>query len=111
MQRAALSAIDYNSAGNFKVIKERLDLIIKHLHRMPLEFISPEGGMYVYPRLKGLIQTDMELVNTLLELGVAVAPGSGFGENYNQFIRISACQPKELLNRGLEIIDSVLSMH
>ena len=111
MQRAALSAIDYNSAGNFKVIKERLDLIIKHLHRMPLEFISPEGGMYVYPRLKGLIQTDMELVNRLLELGVAVAPGSGFGENYNQFIRISACQPKELLNRGLEIIDSVLSMH
>ena len=110
MQYAALSAIDYNPAGNVKLIKERLDLISKKLRRMSLDFVSPQGAMYVYPRLNGSIQTDTELVNTLLELGVAVAPGSGFGDNYKQFIRISACQPKELLNRGLEIIASVLSV-
>lgn len=110
MQYAALSAIDYNPAGNVKLIKERLDLISKKLRQMSLDFVSPQGAMYVYPRLNGSIQTDTELVNTLLELGVAVAPGSGFGDNYKQFIRISACQPKELLNRGLEIIASVLSV-
>ncbi|MDQ3838348.1 MAG: aminotransferase class I/II-fold pyridoxal phosphate-dependent enzyme [Thermoproteota archaeon] len=111
MQRAALSAIDYDPAENVKVIRERLDLILENLRRMPVEFIRPEGAMYVYPRLKGSIQTDTELVNRLLELGVAVAPGSGFGENYNHFIRISACQPKQLIDRGLKVIDSVLSMH
>jgi aspartate aminotransferase len=110
MQYAALSAIDYNPAGNVKLIKERLDLISKKLRQMSLDFVSPQGAMYVYPRLNGSIQTDTELVNTLLELGVAVAPGSGFGDNYKQFVRISACQPKELLNRGLEIIASVLSV-
>ena len=110
MQHAALSAIDYNPAGNVKLIKERLDLISKKLRQMSLDFVSPQGAMYVYPRLNGSIQTDAELVNILLELGVAVAPGSGFGENYKQFIRISACQPKELLKRGLEIIESVLSV-
>ena len=108
MQHAALSAIDYNPAGNVKLIKERLDLISEKLCNMSLDFITPQGAMYVYPRLRGLIQTDTELVKTLLKLGVAVAPGSGFGENYRQFIRISACQPKKLLEQGLEVIKSIL---
>ena len=111
MQHAALSAIDYNPAGNVKLIKERLDLISEKLCNMSLDFITPQGAMYVYPRLRGLIQTDTELVKTLLKLGVAVAPGSGFGENYKQFIRISACQPKKLLEQGLEVIKSILFVH
>jgi aspartate aminotransferase len=111
MQHAALSAINYNPAGNVKLIKERLDLISEKLCNMSLDFITPEGAMYVYPRLRGLIQTDAELVKTLLKLGVAVAPGSGFGENYKQFIRISACQPKKLLEQGLEVIKSILFVH
>ena len=111
MQHAALSAIDYNPAGNVKLIKERLDLISEKLCNMSLDFITPEGAMYVYPRLKGLIQNDVILVEKLLNLGVAVAPGSGFGENYKQFIRISACQPKKLLERGLEVIRSIMLKH
>jgi aspartate aminotransferase len=111
MQHAALGAIDYNPAGNVKLIKERLDLISEKLCHMSLDFVTPEGAMYVYPRLRGLIQNDVTLVEKLLDLGVAVAPGSGFGENYKQFIRISACQPKKLLEQGLEIIRSIMLKH
>jgi aspartate aminotransferase len=78
---------------------------------MPFDFITPEGAMYVYPRLRGLIQNDVTLVEKLLNLGVAVAPGSGFGENYKQFMRISACQPKRLLEQGLEVIRSSMLKH
>ena len=111
MQYAALSAIDYDPARNVKLIKERLDLISEKLTGMSLDFVSPDGAMYVFPRIKGLIQNDMTLVNKLLDLGVAVAPGSGFGQDYTQFIRISACQPKKLLARGLDAINSVLYVH
>jgi aspartate aminotransferase len=111
MQHAALSVIDYNPAGNAKLIKERLDLISARLCDMSLGFMSPEGAMYVFPRLSGLIQNDEALVDKLLDLGVAVAPGRGFGQNYSQFIRISACQPKKLLERGLEVLRSVLFTH
>jgi aspartate aminotransferase len=111
MQHAALSAIDYNPTGNVKLIKERLDLISEKLCNMSFDFITPEGAMYVYPRLRGLIQNDVILVEKLLNLGVAVAPGSGFGENYKQFMRISACQPKKLLERGLEVIKSIMLKH
>jgi aspartate aminotransferase len=78
---------------------------------MSLDFLTPEGAMYVYPRLRGLVQNDMTIVEKLLNLGVAVAPGSGFGENYKQFIRISACQPKKLLEQGLEVIRSIILQH
>ena len=111
MQYAALSAIDYDPARNVKLIKERLDLISEKLTGMSLDFVSPDGAMYVFPRIKGLIQNDITLVNKLLDLGVAVAPGSGFGQDYTQFIRISACQPKKLLARGLDAINSVLFVH
>jgi aspartate aminotransferase len=111
MQYAALSAIDYDPARNMKLIKERLDLISEKLTGMSLDFVSPDGAMYVFPRIKGLIQNDITLVNKLLDLGVAVAPGSGFGQYYTQFIRISACQPKKLLARGLDAINSVLFVH
>ena len=111
MQYAALSAIDYDPARNVKLIKERLDLISEKLTGMSLDFVSPDGAMYVFPRIKGLIQNDITLVNELLDLGIAVAPGSGFGQDYTQFIRISACQPKKLLARGLDAINSVLYVH
>jgi|RhiMethySRZTD1v2_1073278.scaffolds.fasta_scaffold00046_52 aspartate aminotransferase len=111
MQYAALSAIDYDPARNVKLIKERLDLISEKLTGMSLDFVSPDGAMYVFPRIRGLIQNDITLVNKLLDLGVAVAPGSGFGQDYTQFIRISACQPKKLLARGLDAINSVLFVH
>lgn len=45
-----------------------------------------------------------KIIFKLLNEGVAVAPGIGFGETYFDFIRISACQPTKLLNDGLKIL-------
>jgi aspartate aminotransferase len=44
----------------------------------------------------------------MLERGVAIAPGSGFGDSYKKFVRISACQPEEVLGKGLDIMASVI---
>jgi aspartate aminotransferase len=44
-----------------------------------------------------------------LKNGVAIAPGSGFGNSYKQFIRISACVSSKLLNDGLDILQNYLT--
>jgi aspartate aminotransferase len=62
--------------------------------------------MYVYPELPQ--GDDISLVERLLEKGVAIAPGSGFGDYYRQFVRISACQPEKTLEKGLEIMASAI---
>jgi aspartate aminotransferase len=62
--------------------------------------------MYAYPELpKG---EDIPIVEKLLEKGVALAPGSGFGDSYKRFVRISACQPEKMLEKGLDVMASVI---
>ncbi|HXV46932.1 MAG TPA: hypothetical protein VD736_09690, partial [Nitrososphaera sp.] len=62
--------------------------------------------MYVYPEIP--MGDDISLVERLLEKGVAIAPGSGFGDYYRQFVRISACQPEKILERGLDVMASAI---
>lgn len=106
MQRAALAALERDSLKNSKTMKKRLDFVCGKLKKISLRFVEPDGAMYVYPKLpKG---DDISLVEKLLEKGVAIAPGSGFGDYYRQFVRISACQPEKTLEKGLDIMAIVI---
>lgn len=106
IQHAALAALGQDASGNAEVMKSRLRFLAARLKDMSLRFAEPDGAMYVYPQLpKG---HDMELVGRLLEKGVAIAPGSGFGDSYSQFVRISACRPEKEMAEGLAIMSDVL---
>ena len=76
---------------------------------MSLPFVEPDGAMYIYPKLRKGVDNDIIVVERLLDLGVAVAPGSGFGESYREFIRISACQPTHILEKGLDVLELAIS--
>jgi aspartate aminotransferase len=106
MQFAALAALSDDHLANVKTMKSRLDFIAAKLRELSLDFVKPDGAMYAYPRVPDM--DDMTLVEKMLAKGVAVAPGSGFGESYKQFVRISACQPIEELARGLDVMRSVI---
>lgn len=106
MQHAALAALGGDPSENVRTMKKRLDFVCGKLKQMSLRFVEPDGAMYVYPELpRG---EDIPLVERLLERGVAIAPGSGFGDHYRQFVRISACQPEKTLEKGLDIMASVI---
>lgn len=107
MQYAALAALGADPFENNELMKIRVGFVYDKLKEMSLRCMEPDGAMYAYPELpKGL--EDMRVVEKLLEKGVAVAPGSGFGDSYKRFVRISACQPKRTLEEGLQVIESVL---
>jgi aspartate aminotransferase len=106
MQQAALAALEVDPSENIKLMKKRLDFICRKLKKMSLRCVEPEGAMYAYPELpKG---EDIPIVEKLLEKGVALAPGSGFGDSYKRFVRISACQPEKMLEKGLDVMASVI---
>lgn len=109
MQLAALAALPADPAENIKLMKMRLEFICRKLKEMSLRLVEPKGAMYAYPELpKG---EDIPIIQELLDHGVAIAPGSGFGNSYKRFVRISACQPEKVLERGLEIMASVIREH
>lgn len=109
MQYAAIAAMNSNVTTNMTLMKKRLDFIKSELENLPCEFVNPDGGMYYFVRFNN--STDVnKIIFNLLNEGVAVAPGIGFGETYFDFIRISACQPTKLLNDGLKILKKVTNV-
>jgi aspartate aminotransferase len=109
MQYTAIAAMNSNVTKNMTLMKRRLDLIKRELENLPCEFVKPDGGMYYFVRFNNSIDVNKIIFNLLNE-GVAVAPGIGFGETYFDFIRISACQPTKLLNDGLKILKKVTNV-
>lgn len=109
MQYAAAAALKSNVSNNSKLMKKRLDFIRRKLDGIPCEFVIPDGGMYYFIRFKNNISAT-KIIFDLLNEGVAVAPGNGFGEAYFNFIRISACQPIKFLNDGLKILREVMKV-
>ena len=107
IQYIAMKALESETTDNTKTIKERIGDVVGRARKMDLEFIDPDGAMYIFARVKKPHFDSVEFTNKLLDYGVAVAPGEGFG-NYQGFIRISACQPEETLNQGMKIIEEVL---
>jgi len=109
MQYAAIAAMSSNVTKNMTLIKKRLDFIKRELENLPCEFVNPDGGMYYFVRFNNSVDVNKIIFNLLNE-GVAVAPGIGFGETYFDFIRISACQPMKLLNDGLKILKKITNV-
>jgi aspartate aminotransferase len=107
IQYAALKALQAKVSDNAKNIKSKLDTLVNEAKQMNLEFVIPDGAMYLFARINRPDFDGVEFANKLLDYGVAVAPGDGFG-NYKSFIRISACQDEKKLMEGMKILDEVL---
>jgi aspartate aminotransferase len=107
IQYIAMKALDADTSNNAKIMKNRLDLVIKNAKNMQFDFVEPDGAMYVFAKVRKDNFDTIAFTNKLLDLGVAIAPGEAFG-NYQNFVRISACLPEDLLNKGMQIIDEAL---
>ena len=107
IQYVAMKALEADTTENTKTIKDRLESILKKARTMQLDFIEPDGAMYLFAKARQENFDSVDFINNLLDAGVAIAPGEGFG-NYQGFIRISACQPEDTLNQGMQIIEDML---
>lgn len=107
IQYAAMKALEEDTSGNSYTIRGRLDVLVQEASRMGLDFAPPDGAMYLFARARQNGFDGGRLAHKALEMGVAVAPGEGFG-NYRDFIRISACSDKKTLIEGMHILDDIM---
>ncbi len=108
IQYAALQALKSEEAvaENSKIIKSRLDALVKSAKDIGLEFIEPDGAMYLFAKTKHKNFDATKFSEKLLERGVAIAPGEGFGD-YKEFFRITAIDETKS-KEGMTILDTVL---
>ena len=108
IQYVALQALKSEEAvaENSKIIKSRLDALVKIAKDIGLEFVEPDGAMYLFAKTKYKNFDATKFSEKLLEHGVAIAPGEGFGD-YKEFFRITAIDETKLME-GMTILDTVL---
>jgi len=103
IQFVALEALDADISNNTNIIKSRLELLTREAKEIGLDFVEPDGSMYLFAKVPKDEFDSGKFANSLLEYGLAVAPGNGFGD-YKDFIRISACRDEKELIDGISIL-------
>ena len=106
IQYTAMKSLEDDVTENTKIMNERLGKLEEICKEMELEFVKPDGAMYIFARTKNPINSS-DLSEELLDHGVAIAPGIGFGD-YNEFFRISACLDIQTLIEGMDILKTRL---
>jgi aspartate aminotransferase len=107
IQYVAMKALEADTSNNTNTVQTRLDMLAEKASEMGLEFVVPDGAMYIFARINQEGFDGVEFANSALEKGLAVAPGEGFGD-YKNFIRLSACQNEETLVEGMSILSSIM---
>ena len=106
IQYVALKALDVDTFENERKIKSRLEVLVKSAKDIGLEFVEPDGAMYLFAKTKYNDFDATKFSEKLLEHGVAIAPGEGFGD-YKEFFRITAIDETKL-KEGMIILDAIL---
>lgn len=107
IQYIAMKALETDTSDNTNTVQNRLDILIQKAKDMGLDFVVPDGAMYLFARINQDGFDGVQFANSTLEKGLAVAPGEGFGD-YKNFIRISACQDEKTLIDGMNILSDIM---
>jgi len=106
IQRAGIEALSGDQEAVNKMVKEykhRRDIIVEGLNSLPgISCLKPSGAFYVFPNINKTGMTSKEFADFMLvEAGVAVAPGSIFGEHGEGYVRMAYANSIENINEAI----------
>lgn len=90
--------------------QRRRDVIVEGLNAIPgISCQLPLGAFYVFPNIQSLEMTSSEAANWFLEeAGVALLPGSAFGQYGEGYLRLSYANSIENIQRALERMEKTV---
>ena len=113
-QKAAVKALasytDREPPGflkqNNQILQERRDLLVETLGKIGYKCERPKATFYVWVNCK---EDSMNFASKLLDIGVAVTPGVGFGKYGEGFVRITFTQSKDRIAEACSRIASAFT--
>ena len=96
-----------------KIYKRRRDVLVKGLRKVGWKVPMPKATFYLWARIpdKYSALTSMEFVSLLIrETGVVIAPGTGFGEYGEGYVRFALVEDANRLKEAVKRIKRVLEM-
>lgn len=109
IQRAGIEALKGPQEAVTKMVaafRERREVIVEGLNAIEgLRAVKPQGAFYVFPNIEGVGMGSREFADYLLkEAGVALLPGTAFGDYGEGFIRISYANSLDNIRKALDRI-------
>ncbi len=114
VQEAAIAALEgpQDAVESMrKLYEERRNLLVDGLNAMGWKTEKPHGTFYVWTRIppKYSALTALEFCTLMVdEIGVAVAPGTGFGEYGEGWVRFALVEPVDRIKTALVKIRQLL---
>ncbi len=86
-------------ADNMKIYAERRKTLVDGLRDLGFDVQMPKGTFYVWFNCG---MSSSEFTQKMIDIGVIVTPGSGFGESAEGYIRMTVTEPVERIKIALE---------
>jgi aminotransferase len=92
--------------------RRRREFVIDQLNKIGLKCHKPQGAFYAFPSVAKTGMNGLKFAQKLLaDQKVAVVPGTAFGEEYSDFIRISYASSFENLKEALRRMEVFVAKH
>jgi len=117
IQKAIIRGLnDYKSSKkpeiverNVKIYQQRRDVLVDGLNQIGWKTEKPKATFYVWTRLPKNEVNSMEFVKKLINKGVIITPGVGFGKYGEGYVRFALTQPIERIKEAIERIKNLLN--
>jgi aspartate aminotransferase len=115
VQVAGIEALTGPQEQVYRMVEEyqhRRDAIVEGLNSIPgVTCQRPQGAFYVFPNFKSFGRTSKEMANLLLDnAGVAVLPGTSFGEYGEGYLRLVYSNSIENIELAMDRIRQVVQL-
>jgi aminotransferase len=91
------------------IYAERRELLMAALDDMGFSYGTPRGGLYIWANTASTGIESTELSYLFLKEGdVLIFPGTGFGDHWGNYMRMTLLQPKEVLAQAIDRMKSTL---
>ncbi len=113
IQRAGIEAVQGPQEAVWNMMAEyraRRDLLVEGLNQLPgVKCLTPGGAFYAFANITGTAMDDTAFANLMLErAGVALLPGSNFGEHGKGFVRLCYANSRPNIQEGLRRMSAAL---
>ena len=113
LQKAAVKALEtYTSSKRPAIVQEcvniyeeRRDILVDGLRDLGINAKKPKGTFYLFVDVES---NSLEFAECMLNAGIVVTPGTGYGKAGEGFVRIALTQTKERIEEALERMSKIL---
>ena len=102
----ALTGSQQHIEDNNAIYQNRRDKVMDALIQLGLGVVPPKAALYVWARVPEGYTSASFTARLLDDIAIVVTPGSSYGEHGEGYIRLSLTTPDEMIDKGVDRLNS-----